>query len=148
MNLLGISPLIKYSLSLVVQANALFFQKSETELSLSINFRICFGNKMATFLTSPDLIAFLKAELSNSLLEKYMTNFTFINEAESSSQRYIIRKFYHKMPQKRVHISFEASYSSYRQLLLSLTNTSNPLEPSCSRGLFIGRCIKGLLYSL
>ena len=49
MNLLGISPLIKYSLSLVVQVNALFFQKSKEELSLSINFRICFGDKMATF---------------------------------------------------------------------------------------------------
>ncbi len=66
MNLLGISPLIKYSLSLVVQVNALFFQKSEQVLSLSINFRICFGDKIATFLTSPDLIAFLKAEISNS----------------------------------------------------------------------------------
>ncbi|OAT72312.1 hypothetical protein A7K69_09245 [Parageobacillus thermoglucosidasius] len=53
MNLLGISPLIKYSLSLAVQVNALFFQKSEEELSLSINFRICFWDKMATSLKRP-----------------------------------------------------------------------------------------------
>lgn len=56
MNLLGTSPLIKYSLSLSVQFNALFFQKSEKDLSRSINFRICFGDKIATFLTSPDLM--------------------------------------------------------------------------------------------
>ncbi|MBB3852339.1 hypothetical protein BV455_02266 [Parageobacillus caldoxylosilyticus] len=87
MNLLGISPLIKYSLSCAAQFNALFFQKSEENLSLSMNFRICFGNKMDAFSIFPDQIAFLQAELSNSSLEKYVTSFKFINVAESSSQR-------------------------------------------------------------